>query len=65
MVMLINHVIPGLLLHCAGPLALWGFRNIFLPNIGEDQKKVLPSDHGTLALRHIMVNPVLVIAVRS
>ena len=31
----------GLDLHSVEPLALWGFRNIFLPNTGEDQKKVL------------------------
>ena len=38
-------------LHCAGPLAVWDFRNIFLPNIGEDQKNVLRYErraHGTL-----------------
>ena len=34
-----NRVIAGPDLHRAGPLALWRFRNIFLPNIGEDQKK--------------------------
>ena len=39
LVMLTNHVIAGPDLHRAGPLALWRFRNIFLPNIGEDQKK--------------------------
>ena len=39
MVTLTNHVIAGLDLHCAGPLALWRFCNIFLPIIGEDQKK--------------------------
>ena len=33
-------------LHCLGPLALWGFRNIFLPNIGENPKKVLRSEYG-------------------
>ena len=40
------------------------FRNIFLPNIGEDHKKVLPYERWALALRHI-VNPALVIALRS
>ena len=39
MVTLTNHVIAGPDLHCAGPLALWHFRNIFLPNVGEDHKK--------------------------
>ena len=30
----------------AGPLALWDFRNIFLPNTGKDQKNVLLSERG-------------------
>ena len=30
-------------LQCALPLALWGFSQHLLPNIGEDPKKVLPS----------------------
>ena len=34
-----NHVIV------LGPLALWDFGNIFLPNIGEDQKKVLQFEY--------------------
>ena len=34
-------LLPGPDLHWVGPLALWDFRNIFQPNIGEDQKKVL------------------------
>ena len=34
-----NHVIAGPDLHRAGPLALKGFRKIFLPNIGEEKKK--------------------------
>ena len=32
----------------AGPLALWDFRNIFLPNTGKDQKNVLRSERGAL-----------------
>ena len=32
-------LLPGPDLHCAGPLPIEKFRNIFLPNIGEDQKK--------------------------
>ena len=32
-------LLPGPDLHFAGPLALWRFRNVFQPNIGEDQKK--------------------------
>ena len=39
MVTPIKHVIPGPDLLCAGPQALRGFCNIFLPNITEDQKK--------------------------
>ena len=39
MVTLTKHVIPGPDLHCAGPLALRGFLQIFLPNLSEDQKK--------------------------
>ena len=31
-------------LHCVRPLVLWGFRNIFQPNIGEDEINVLPSE---------------------
>ena len=36
---LTKHVILGPDLRCAGPLALWGFCNIFLPDISKDQKK--------------------------
>ena len=38
---------PGL--HCTGPLALGGFRNSFLQNIGEDQKKSHHLSAGALA----------------
>ena len=34
-------VLPRPDLHRVGPLALRDFCNIFLPNIGEDQKQVL------------------------
>ena len=40
------------------------YRNIFLPNTGENKIKVLPSERGALALCH-MVNPAPVIALRS
>ena len=40
------------------------FCNFFLPNISEDQEKVLQSERGAMALYH-MVNPALVIALRS
>ena len=52
-------------LQCVGSVAVEDFCKIFLPNIGENQKK--KSYHlraGTLALRH-MVNPPLVIALGS
>ena len=34
-----NHVISWPDLHCAGPWYVVDYRNIFLPNTGEDQKK--------------------------
>ena len=46
---------------------LWHFGdfcNIFMPNIGEDQKEVLPSERGALALCHL-VNRAMFIALRS
>ena len=33
--------LPGPDLHCVGPLLLWDFRNIFLPNTGKDQKNFI------------------------
>ena len=39
MVTLTNHVIAGPDLHRAGPWHCTDFRNIFLPNAGEDHKK--------------------------
>ena len=53
-----NHILAR------GPWHFENFRNIFLPNIGEKTKKVLPAERGPLALCH-MVNPTLVIALRS
>ena len=43
-----NHVFVSLtnLPILRGALALGEFRNIFLPSIAEDQKKVLQSEHG-------------------
>ena len=46
-----NHVIAraGFTLRWASgaePMALWDFRNIFLPNTGKDPKNVSPSDRG-------------------
>ena len=53
---------PGPDLHCVGLLALCDFRNIFLPNTGEDQKKSYLSAE-PLALCH-MLNLSLVITLR-
>ena len=45
-----NHVIAGPDLHRAiGPRRFGDFRNIFLPNIGEDQKKSYDFSSGFLA----------------
>ena len=57
---LTKHVIPGPDLHCAGPLALWGFSQ----HLKRRPKKVLLSERGALALCHI-ANTALVIALRS
>ena len=35
-------------LHCVGPLYFGDFRNIFQPNIDEDQINVLPSERRAL-----------------
>ena len=48
----------------AEPLALWDFRNIFLPNTGKDQKMCYGLSAGLLALYH-MLNSTLVIALHS
>ena len=58
-----NHVIAGAGFTLSWTLAFWDFCNIFLPNIGEDQKKSYMSA-GSLALGHLL-NPSLVIALRS
>ena len=57
-------LLPGPDLHCAGPLAVWDFCYIFLPNVGEGQKKFYHLNAGPLALFHI-VNLDLIIALRS
>ena len=65
MVMFHNNVIPGSDLHCAGFWHFGNYRNIFLRDIGGDIEKILPSERwALLALCH-MVNPTLVIALRS
>ena len=63
-----NHVIAGPDLHRAGPLALWGFsQHLFAKcTVAEDQKNLTISGRGPkLVLRHIMVNPALINALRS
>ena len=59
-----THFIPRSDLHFAGPWYFGDYCNIFLPNIGEDQKKSYHLSAGPLALRH-MVNLDLVIAFGS
>ena len=44
-----NHVIAGRIYFALGPWHLGDFRNIFLPNIGEEQKKSYDFSSGTLA----------------
>ena len=53
---------PGWNYIALGLLHFGDFRNMFLPKIGEDQKKSHHLSVGPLALCHTMVNPVLVIA---
>ena len=43
------HVIAGLIYIALGPWHFEDFRNIFLPNIGEDQKKSCDFSAGLLA----------------
>ena len=57
-------LLPGLDLYCAGPLALWRFLQLFQSNIGEYQKMSHQLSAEPLALRHIMINLALVIALR-
>ena len=62
-----NHVIAraGFTLHIY-PRHSGDFRNIFLPNTGEDQKKVLPTERRACGLcNRPMVNTAEVIALRS
>ena len=60
-------LLPGPDLHCVGLLALSRFRNIFLPTIGENQKKVSPAGAGPLVdtVPHIILNPAQVSALCS
>ena len=60
-------LLPGWIYIALGPWHFGDFRNIFLPNIGEDHKKGLRFERWALklVLRHIMVNPALVNVLRS
>ena len=49
MVTSINHVIAGRIYFALGPWHFGDFRNIFLPNTGEEQKKSYDFSSGTLA----------------
>ena len=43
---LLTMLLPDRIYIARGPWCFEDFRNIFLPNISEDQKKVLPSERG-------------------
>ena len=60
------HVSLGLDLHCAegGGWYFGDYRNVFLPNMGEDQKKDLQSERGAPGIVPL-VNPVLVVALST
>ena len=54
---------PGRIYITLGPKNFGDFRKIFLPNIGEDKKKVSLSEREALALRH-RINTAVVVALR-
>ena len=59
-------LLPGWIYIALGPWHFGDFRSIFLGNIGKDQKNLTISARGPwLVLRHIMVNPALINALRS
>ena len=59
-------LLPGWIYIALGPWHFGDFRNIFLPNVGEDQKSLKILAQGPeLVLRHIVVNPALVNALHS
>ena len=63
---LLTVLLSGRIYIALGPWHYGDFRNIFLPNIVEDQKKSSIWARGPkLILRYIMVNPALVNALRS
>ena len=59
--------LPGRIYIALGPWHCGDFRNIFLPNVGEDHVKSLKiwAQGPHLVLRHIVVNSALVNALRS
>ena len=56
-------LLPGRTYIALGPWHFGDFRKIFLPNIGEDKKKVSPSEREAVALC-LRKNPALVGALR-
>ena len=60
-------LLPGRIYIALGPWHFGDFRNIFLPNVGEDHKKSNDLSAGPLAgtAPYIVVNPGLVNALRS
>ena len=64
---LLTMLLPGRIYIALGPWHFGNFCNVFLPIVGEDQKKVLRFQRGDLwlALSHIMVNPALINALLS
>ena len=62
-------LLPSRINIALGPWHFEDFRNTFLPNIGEDQKKSYDFSAGHLAgtavLRHIMENLALINALRT
>ena len=60
-------LLPSRIYIVLDPWHFGDFCNIFLPNIGEDQKKsyTISARGPELVLRHIMVNPTLINALHS
>ena len=59
-------LLQGQICIALGPWHFGDFRNVFLPNIVEDQKKSYDFRSGPLAgLCHIVVNPAQINALRS
>ena len=59
-------LLPGRIYIVLGPWHVGDFRTIFLSNVGEDHKNFKIWAQGPLlVLRHIVVNPALVNALRA